>query len=122
MASADTHPGGGPVAPGRSIEDSHAMEYDVSDRRGLEAARAEDKANMEAEDAETAWHEKFPGVKLPSNPEQVVYEANSRPLNTEEKNGVWVLVAGMVTVLAADWVGEKIEKKQKKVHHEKEKK
>lgn len=110
VASAATHPAGGPVSPAAKVEDSYALEFDdpsvlTLDQQveGAVAAAAEAVSNLV-------------DVNLPPAPsaKESKYVANSEPLTAEERSGAWILAAGLGAALLVAGLNNPKPKKEKK--------
>jgi hypothetical protein len=118
VASAATHPAGGPTSPDLAVGDSYALEWDDT------AALKVDTPLAQVESAVSAATEAVSNlveINLPPAPsaKQSAYVANTEPLSGDERRGAWVLVGGIAAVLFG---GSLVNKADQKAYEKEEKK
>lgn len=140
VAPASTHPDGGPIHGTAKVTDDALPVGSDGAKSALSSAKesADDltnqvigKAQEQIAAAKAATDEILqlsglasaaPAFKLPKMEGDGEYKASSRPLNSEEKSGAWVLtgVIGAVLLLGGIGVDKGIAKAQKKEKEAKE--
>lgn len=103
------------MSPSSEVSDSHALEYDPRPDEAALFNREMESGAIAADDTLTALKMQFPDIKMPDiqNIDEVVYQPSSRPLNDEERSGAYLLVSGLVTVVAVGWMIENSKSKKR---------
>lgn len=97
VASASTHPSGGPVHGDQKVHDADELERKLDSEKAA-AEIAEDEIYTLSGLPDVPF--KLSDIPLPPASEASgEYKASSRPLNDEERTGAWV-IAGIVGVVA----------------------
>ncbi|WVO12628.1 hypothetical protein L204_100233 [Cryptococcus depauperatus] len=95
VASALTHPAGGPIHATHTSVDAHSLEMDGDDSSSRSLQSVVSSVYSASSAAWNAVGLNFPQLNLPQG-SQGEYRFDGRPLNGREKTGVWIL-AGLVT-------------------------
>lgn len=100
VASAATHPAGGPHSPVTSVTDSHASEVGEDNAKLEESIDQISNAVNTVASATEKLYATLPS--FPSLPKGKTnnYVVNTEPLTESERHGAWYLLAGLVTVVA----------------------
>ena len=122
VASAATHPAGGPVSPDLPVADSYALEWD--DPSALTIDKSSFAQVENAVSAATEAVSNLVDINLPPAPSEkdTKYVANTEPLNHDERRGAWVLAAGVAAVLLLGGVVNKVSPPKTKESKAEEKK
>lgn len=117
VASAATHPAGGPVSPAQPVTDSYALEWDDVSALQLESAAVSAAAAAAAAVSDLVEINLPPAV----NEREAKYIADSSPLTEHERNGAWLLAGGIAGVFLVGGIASKKshEKNHKKVEDKK---
>lgn len=113
VASASTHHGGGPSHNIHEASDAHTME-EAAETAASEAKKATETVQDAVSDALNATTRAFSAMDLGSVTPEITlpkmsgggkqYKSDSRPLDAEEKRGVWLLggIVGLGLVFGGD--------------------
>lgn len=123
IASAATHPDGGPIHATTKVTDDVPVDVDVGSAKTADmTTEVLDKAQEQIAAAKAATQEIWQlsgmtgaapafDIKLPKMEGDGSYKATSRPLNSEEKSGAWILGGVISAVLLLGGIGSSTKKK-----------